>query len=97
MANTHTDTYTHAHMNTGVYVNHAYILVIYGEDTHTYTYYAPQVKHADIHHPQHMQILNETANGTAAASGDNADFVCTLANIQALAAEVQVSMYRHHM
>jgi len=39
-----------------------------------------------------MQILNETGNETAGA-GDAASFVCTLANIQALSAEVQVSTY----
>ena len=45
-----------------------------------------------------MQILNETGNETAGAGdaadgADAASFVCTLANIQALSAEVQVSTY----
>jgi len=57
-------------------------------------YYMPEVKHAGIHRPQHMQILNETGNETAGAGdaadgADAASFVCTLANIQALSAEVQ--------
>jgi len=46
-----------------------------------------KTQHAAIHHPA-VQMLNETGNGTDAAGGDD-KFVCTLANIQALSAEVQ--------